>query len=287
MNAVVKGTGEYWKRLAAHWKKLAPPMRPSKGDLKVYEAFLRRAIRGVRHPRILVMGATPEMRDLAHAHSAEVTVADFSSEMIKAMVGLMKYKKKTNEEVWVKGNWATLPLKAGYYDIILGDGVIDNVPWATHGQWLRHTRDLLKPDGAFITREFDNGQNLEKTIRNVLRPVLHAIQRSSHPSAEDLISLCFALMLVGADENRKIISDARNPELLKRYGTRFGLSKQKLKQLARALFGLMPVSRKEWRMHDLARTERELKICFRIIGKRPGVTKYLKDITYIYELKRP
>lgn len=283
--SVVRGTKAYWPALAAHWKKLAPPLRPSRGDIAVYKTFLRHAIRGIRRPRILVMGATPEMRDLVHTHRAEVTVADFSSEMIKAMAELMKYKKKTSEEVWVKGNWATLPLKAGYYDIILGDGVIDNVPWVSHQQWMRHTQKLLKPSGHFITREFDSGHDLERTLKNIIQSILRTFAQSRRAKAEDLTCLELVLVLMSVDRKRRVINALRSVDLLKHYGPRFGIGADKIDKVINELLRLYPLDEKEWRWHDLKRTEKELKPFFNLVDKKLVAVKFFTDITYIYDLK--
>ena len=83
-----------WKKISENWELLSPPARPSKKNILDYEELLLPAIQGVRNPKILVLGATPEIRDfLSKLKNVEVTICDINIEMILAMTKLLKNKK--------------------------------------------------------------------------------------------------------------------------------------------------------------------------------------------------
>lgn len=128
-------------------------MRPWPSEVKVYHQFAKKVLKGIKNPKILILGATPELRDIAHSFkNAEVTCVDIDINMILAMRELMRYKKETEKEIWVKGDWATVPLTQNYYHLILGDAVMAVMPFNRWPQFLNHLKIFLKSDGAFITR---------------------------------------------------------------------------------------------------------------------------------------
>jgi len=83
-----------WKSLSEVWGDLKPPMRPSPGEVLVYERFLKQAIKKIgKKPKVLLFGATPELRDLFAKYDLEVTMVDLNPEMVKAMNKLVSQKK--------------------------------------------------------------------------------------------------------------------------------------------------------------------------------------------------
>ncbi len=141
-----------WKAFAARWQKYyTPPGRPSKQAITVYSRFARQAFIGLkRKPRALVLGATPELRDILARLKAEVSIIDINMEMILAMSKLMK--KKNPNEIIVKGNWVKMPFASNYYDLVMGDIVLPNVPGPEQNKFLKEIKRVLKPRGYFITK---------------------------------------------------------------------------------------------------------------------------------------
>lgn len=143
-------TREFWKVLAKRWELYAPPARPSKDEMRFYKQYFNQAIKGTKKPRVLVLGATPELRDMLAKTNAEVTVIDINMEMIIAMKEHMKIK--TDKEILVKADWLDNPLESNYYDVILGDFVVHNVEYKKHDFFLREIKRLLKKKGYLIMR---------------------------------------------------------------------------------------------------------------------------------------
>ncbi|MDD4902053.1 MAG: class I SAM-dependent methyltransferase [Patescibacteria group bacterium] len=142
---------EPWQLMAERWEKYnTNPGRPTKGDLAAYKKFIKQAVRGKKKPRALVMGATPELRDLLYELKCEVTIIDAIEVMVKAMNGLRKYKEA--KEKIVISDWIDNPLAAGYFDVIVGDIVLANIPREKQNDLLRGVARMLKPGGYFVSR---------------------------------------------------------------------------------------------------------------------------------------
>lgn len=141
-----------WKRLIANWKYYTAPGKPTRDEVKIYKAYLKKALKGVKKPKALVLGSTPELRDLLYEMKIKTTVIDISMEMIK---GMKKFMKHPNEkETIVRCNWLNSPLKSGYFDIILGDLILANFKWNKRPKFLREIKRLLKPRGYFLTKTY-------------------------------------------------------------------------------------------------------------------------------------
>lgn len=153
-----------WKALAERWDKLyTPPGRPSAEAIKFYKKFAKDATKGLRQkPRGLVFGATPELRDLLFELKFDVVMIDINLEMIEAMTELTKHKNQ--QEVIIKGDWVNNCLKSNYFDVVLGDLILGNVPWGLQDALLKSIKRVLKPGGAFITKIEFESDNWDKYL---------------------------------------------------------------------------------------------------------------------------
>lgn len=169
-----KKRGTYWHSgLAERWKIYDSPVRPSKSECQLIKHFISHHRKPIK---ILILGATPEFRDVAHGvakkEKSEITCADISLDMIIAMAELMKYSKQTQQEIWLKANWLALPLAKNYYDYVLGDLVIGNIPIDLQPKLLAQVKEVLKPGGFFITRCYwpiTPPESAEEVIERILR----------------------------------------------------------------------------------------------------------------------
>ncbi len=138
-----------WLKFVSRWEKITSPGRPSYKEIKIYEAFLKSVLKK-RDSNVLVIGATPEIRDMLAKYDVEVTLIDINHEMILAMSHLMK--KKNNKENWLKANWLHAPLAKNYFNAVIGDFVIGNLSPENHEKFLKNVSEWLKKDGIFVTR---------------------------------------------------------------------------------------------------------------------------------------
>ncbi len=147
-----KSESIFWHTdIVGRWKIYASPARPSKGECRLIQTFIGHR---KKRPRILILGSTPEYRDLAHNLHAEVTCVDIGLEMLMGMADLMKHKNKVGQEIWLKSDWLVMPVAENYYDFVLGDLVINNLPLNLQSKFFAKIKSLLKPGGYFITRDW-------------------------------------------------------------------------------------------------------------------------------------
>lgn len=191
-NATKEENLKIWEDNAKLWHGSCPPWRPSGDDIAIYEKLAGEKLRG----SVLILGSTPELRDLAGRYSSRVTLIDISHSMIYGMTSLLKEANPINE-VWVKADWCEAPLAANSFDVILGD-----MPWwvlsvEQQKKLCDKTALLLKFDGILVTRiriwdpnrkfddtqtvlkkyleKFDVNPDQHKLIRNIMVSHLHDI----------------------------------------------------------------------------------------------------------------
>ncbi len=141
-----------WKEFAQRWKKYyTPPGAPSPAFAALYKKYTLKAIKNKKNPKILILGATPELRQVMYNVKAEITIIDINIEMILAMTELVKNKRK--DEIIVRGDWLSNPLADNYYDVVMGDLVIPNIPWNLQLNFLNKISNLLKKGGYFLSKD--------------------------------------------------------------------------------------------------------------------------------------
>lgn len=275
------GKSQFWQKYAPLWSQVRPPVRPSQEDIRLYNLFLQKTIGKLKRPQILILGATPELRDLASQYSATVTVLDYSLEMIIAMTRLMR--KENPAEVWVKGDWVDAPLRENYYDAILGDGVYNNVGPELSRSWWLHLRALLKPSGALVTRI---AVMIDPEARQeLLAQVLRALQGGRVYKKEQLGALHIAVQITSHNPRRQVTRSV-DKQVFKKAVRFMHLSPKEENRIYQAFIKIYPVVYKEWRFSFPERTEREIKKYFAIKAAVKNRKSLFADVLPIYFLKK-
>ena len=143
-----------WTENAQRWSSYKPPLRPSLNELKIIEGCLRelKNKRGKDKPEALILGATPEYRDILARLKFNVTLADFNIDSIKSMNLLLKYKGQRNEKIIIT-NWLKMRLPRNRFDVVLADWSINNLPlFRDYGKLLSIIQKSLKINGLFLCR---------------------------------------------------------------------------------------------------------------------------------------
>lgn len=143
-----------WKIMAQRWQKYyVPPGRPSKTAVQAYRKYSKSAFMQAkgRKPRVLILGSTPELRDLMFELGAEVTTSDLHKEMVMGLRLIMHHRDKAKEK-HIMGNWSRVTLPKNYFDVVVGDIVLANVEYKRQGIFLRNISDALTPNGLFIQK---------------------------------------------------------------------------------------------------------------------------------------
>jgi SAM-dependent methyltransferase len=135
------------RQFATFWKTFK--YRPTASILKTHEDEITRTRKAIGNdPNILVLGATPELRTLALKNHCKVTSVDHSMTVINAMAEFMDSGLDQRREVVVKCDWVDMPLEWRAYDLVLGDGSLNELAsLQEYDRLLKKLKDLLKPSG--------------------------------------------------------------------------------------------------------------------------------------------
>lgn len=278
---IISGS-KYWFSRSATWRKIKPPVRPSRRALEIYDKFLCRALRGKKSPRILVLGATPEMRDLASYYSEEVTVVDINMDMILAMTKIIKNKKAAKNEIWVKGNWVNVPLAPNYYGVILGDGIACQVTFEDAPKLWQHLNDLLKKKGAFLTR--DSEMTRDTDYIKIANTVIKRIIRKKKLSYQDYSNLNFAIELSTFNPREKIMKIDK----FSFYNALRNLAvpPKKIDKIYQDFIKIFPRVEKVWRVLTPEEYIKEASLFFRLANKKYEPQSVFSKILPIYYLEK-
>jgi hypothetical protein len=136
-----------WERNAKKWPSATPPWRPSPGDVAVYRRFATAKAGG----RVLVLGTTPELRDLMADLGATPLLVDMSRAMYAATSSLVR-RADPSKESWIEADWCEADLPPSSFDLVVGDMIWWGNSVATQRRLCEAIHFTLKPDGVLIGR---------------------------------------------------------------------------------------------------------------------------------------
>lgn len=159
-------TVKSWNKQAKSWLHGTPPARPNIQDIAYLKEQVKNKLKKVKKVKILVLGSTPEIRDMLSGFGAKVSVVcvDMSFDMIMSMTQVMKNTSKN--EIWMRSNWIDSPLKEKYFDLIFGDAVLHNIHKKEQSVFLQHLVDLLKKDGQLVSRIVVHNNNVTSKVKD-------------------------------------------------------------------------------------------------------------------------
>jgi SAM-dependent methyltransferase len=124
-----------------------------------------------RAPLTLVLGATPELADLALERGCPVVRMDCNPAMFEAAACRQRDVDRSNERI-VVGDWLEMPgIEAGSIDLVLGDASLNNVPHAQMGPLLAQLQRVCRPGSVLSLRQValpaavTQTHPLERTVR--------------------------------------------------------------------------------------------------------------------------
>ena len=148
VNALNKTAYNHYYKL---WKHVLPPWSPSLEEIKFCSQTLDRLEEKVkRRLKVLVLGATPEFRDMLALKGHEITLLDILEPMHGAMTSIMRYKPKY--EKLVIGNWlnADKVLENNYYDAVFCDRPFDNIKFKDYDKFILAVKNILNKNGMIL-----------------------------------------------------------------------------------------------------------------------------------------
>lgn len=148
----------HWNEItSAGWQTFSSPWRPSVLEVSVYKKFIDK----IKPHSVLLLGSTPEIRDILATLEKKVVVSDFSLHMIQQMGELMKISKRF--EVWQVENWLNMVSSENMYDLVIGDLTLRLIDFNKQEKLLKIIYKVLKKNGSCILRE----HYINNTIHNI------------------------------------------------------------------------------------------------------------------------
>lgn len=120
--------------------------------LEKYYDLYSRTVEGADKIRALVLGATPELRDIVLSYGHELVTIDQDEEALAAKTKLMHYHDSPLEHTIIK-DWLKIDYPDNYFDVILGDGVLTALSAEKQKKLLKILKKILKPTGSLLLRE--------------------------------------------------------------------------------------------------------------------------------------
>lgn len=158
-NLVWQNREQWWYNV---WKKVEPPFCPSKGEVKFYEKAVKKIVKR-KNPRVLVLGVTPEIRDLlAKYKKLDVYLININRLVYQAMTRLMK--KKNPKEKLVVANWLKMPFEKNTFDLILSHGAFSVINLKNHQRLYQNIKRAVKKDGYVLMSRVNIEPIFKKSI---------------------------------------------------------------------------------------------------------------------------
>jgi len=139
---------ENWRELAKTWERFTPPGKPSVGEIDFFEQELRDGLKSNKTPHVLVLGSTPEFRDLLARYEIDTTIVDINPDSARAMTSLMALQNK--KEKVIISDWLHMPLEDSTFDFVLSDSAQDNIKFSEFEDFFEKVSRVLKPDGRWF-----------------------------------------------------------------------------------------------------------------------------------------
>lgn len=194
-------TSTSWNHyLAITWDKYLPPIRPYFEELAIFKSFIQAFVsHKKRNPTILILGSTPELRDLVYEFGIQPTVVDYDSRNYEGMSILVGNEGSDN---FIETNWLDLSAKKiGQFDFIFSEAAFNVLCQKDARTLYGLCHELLNEEGRLIAKQWVRFSDEKKAIEDLVEEY----RRSN--SARGLYSyLCIPLMLHFYDFERERIS---------------------------------------------------------------------------------
>ena len=147
-----------YSQFIEQWKQVKFPARPSPEELVIFDALMQEH----QAQSLLILGSTPELRDLGFKNHLRVTCIDINSDMLEGMKSLMHHQNP--HEQLVKGNWLDMPFPDGAFDLVFAEQSIHIVPVHDFEKFLLQVKRVLNSTGTFVLKAMIVGDGDVETI---------------------------------------------------------------------------------------------------------------------------
>jgi hypothetical protein len=178
---------QFVKGLTVYWKEIGTPIRPSEEECLLYDRLIKEYSDG-KSSSFLILGATPELRDIALRHADRPVGCDIDARVWEAM---KRFMKESGEEEFIHGDWMDMPENIAY-DIVLGDCPINMLPDDFHSPLIKKIASLTKKGGMSIMRI---GTSRASLIPEVFAKAVDDYRKNSCPISLWRFTIMFAISI--------------------------------------------------------------------------------------------
>lgn len=164
---------EFVKLVSGRWKEIGIPIRPSEEECLLYERLINEHTNG-NNLSFLILGSTPELRDIALRFAARPASCDISDRIWEAMKHFME---ESGEEEFIQCDWLDMPENTAY-DVVLGDCSVNMLPDKSFWQLIRKIAALVKKGGVSIMRI---GTSIPSLTPEVFAKAIDEYRKNSYP----------------------------------------------------------------------------------------------------------
>lgn len=181
--------------LATLWTKMVGPSRPTCSELNVYLKYIRELqYSQKRKLKMLVLGSTPEFRDLGFEESMDVTVIDCNVDYHNTINREIHHKTALAREHFLNQRWQDLDVPNAY-DIIIGDLVIGNLASEELENFIERVSKSLTNGGFYLGKSFFQLDNY-----SVTSPVKAIEKYNANPAFHPYSSMIYDFSIYSIDE---------------------------------------------------------------------------------------
>lgn len=186
--------------LALTWDKYLPPIRPYDAELDYFKSVIQGYISRVHKlPSVLILGSTPELRDVVYEFGIQPTVVDYDQDNYNAMSLLLKSK---GSDSFVEMNWLDLStVSVGQFDLIFSEAAFNVLGHSDAFKLYRICHTLLKCGGQMVAKQWIRFCNIQPSIDELI-----SLYRQSDNSRGFYSHTCIPLMLCFYDYEKEAIT---------------------------------------------------------------------------------
>ncbi len=138
------------------WGSVKEPIRPSADENRFYEHYVEE-ISKRRDPQMLILGATPDFRDMAIKRGIKPVSADLSRPVFDAMKDWMQ---EDGQEEFLQGSWLEMPEDRNF-DLVIADCALNMLFKDALIPYFEKISKVLKDDGLFVQRICTTNEKLD------------------------------------------------------------------------------------------------------------------------------
>ena len=285
-----------WRKWAKYWSLFTKPSRPSRDDIKIFGKLIDEYIGSRPNPTIVILGSTPEFRELCFTYSLRYKAKIICVELIRDIyMGMKKLLDTSNtmEKVLIC-NWLSVELPNESADVVIGDLTDGNISFNLKTQYYKEIVRVLKPNGLYITRMAAYPSRTEITAILTIDQIKSQLIKYCNAMLNGDITILEASNYLGADmafysyykTNGKRLSYSvyKNEIHTLIEITKDDLLAQQILQLMEKIWG--PIKDKHWDYYSLDKTILNLNIFFKDIKYYFSNDYPVASLTPIFVMKK-